>query len=87
MCPGLAAAPQIPGKLMHWGKNFSVIFGGGVFARDTLPAIHSETRAYVVNTDHAPRPDGSGKGVHWVACLDMHGNRYFNDPLGHHHAS
>jgi hypothetical protein len=28
--------------------------------------------------------DGSGKGVHLLACLDMHGNRYFNDPLGHH---
>eukprot|EP01047_Picozoa_sp_COSAG01_P081394 COSAG01_NODE_16208_length_1259_cov_64.797414_2_plen_156_part_00 len=65
------------------GQDIFGNFWGGVFARDTLPAIHPETRAYVVNTDHAPRPDGSGKGIHWIACLDMHGNRYLNDPLGH----
>eukprot|EP01047_Picozoa_sp_COSAG01_P048553 COSAG01_NODE_4740_length_4777_cov_23.046815_3_plen_63_part_00 len=27
LCPGLAAAPPIPGKLMHWGKNVLVISG------------------------------------------------------------
>jgi hypothetical protein len=71
------------GQIDALGQELFGHFWGGVFARDTLPAIHSETRAYVVNTDHAPRPDGSGKGIHWIACLDMHGNRYLNDPLGH----
>ena len=25
-----------------------------------------------------------GSGIHWVAALDIGGQRYYNDPLGHH---
>ena len=55
---------------------------GGVYARDTMPPVSQTMRAMVVNTDHAPRPDGSGQGVHWLAALDVAGRRMFNDPLG-----
>ena len=34
-------------------------------------------RAYVVNTD-----ESTGRGVHWLAAMDVNGQRYFNDPLG-----
>ena len=53
----------------HWG---------GVFARDTIPAISGAARAMIVNTDKS-----TGRGVHWLACLDVDGKRYFNDPLGY----
>ena len=45
-------------------------------ARDTLPEP-GHMRAYVVNTD-----ESTGRGVHWLAALDVNGQRYFNDPLG-----
>ena len=50
----------------------------GTFARDTLPPVSSETRAYVVNTDQS-----TGPGVHFIAVLDSGGQRYLNDSLGH----
>lgn len=34
-------------------------------------------RVYVVNTD-----ESTGRGVHWLAAMDVQGKRYFNDPLG-----
>ena len=33
----------------------------------------------IVNIDSS-----TGPGIHWVAALDIGGNRYYNDPLGHH---
>jgi hypothetical protein len=46
---------------------------GGVHAADTLPARPSQTLACrVVSTG----------GVHWLACAEEGGRRYFNDPLG-----
>ena len=50
----------------------------GTFARDTLPPVSKQTRAYVVNTDKS-----TGSGVHWVAVLDVGGKRYLNDSLGY----
>jgi hypothetical protein len=32
---------------------------------------------FVVNTD-----ESTGRGVHWLAAMDVDGQRYFNDPLG-----
>ena len=53
---------------------------GGVHAADTLPAGPSQTlMCRVVNT--AETDDGTG-GVHWLACAEEGGRRYFNDPLG-----
>ena len=31
----------------------------------------------IVNIDSS-----TGPGIHWVAALDVGGNRYYNDPLG-----
>ena len=51
---------------------------GGVFARDTLPsALSAGRRGYLVNTDSI-----MGKGVHWIAVLDINGERLMPDPLG-----
>ena len=33
----------------------------------------------IVNIDSS-----TGPGIHWVAALDVGGNIYYNDPLGHH---
>ena len=55
----------------HFGPRW-----GGVLARDTLPPP-GHMRAYVVNTDAS-----TGRGVHWIAALDVNGQRHFNDPLG-----
>jgi hypothetical protein len=33
----------------------------------------------IVNIDSSPGP-----GIHWVAALDIGGQRYYNDPLGNH---
>ena len=55
----------------HWG---------GVWARDTVPAVTAftnNTTAMIVNIDSS-----TGPGIHWVAALDVGGNRYYNDPLG-----
>ena len=54
---------------------------GGVWARDTVPRVTRETRARIVNIDSS-----TGPGIHWVAALDIGGQRYmyYNDPLGHH---
>jgi len=53
---------------------------GGVHAADTLPTMPSQTlMCRVVNT--AETDDGSG-GVHWLACAEEGGRRFFNDPLG-----
>ena len=49
----------------------------GVFARDTVPPVSAQKRLYIVNIDHS-----SGMGIHWIAALDIDGNRYYNDPLG-----
>jgi len=51
----------------------------GVFARDTVPPLDRRTRARIVNIDSS-----EGSGIHWVASLDVDGQRYYNDPLGHH---
>jgi hypothetical protein len=32
---------------------------------------------FVVNTD-----ESTGRGVHWLAAMDVDGRRYFNDSLG-----
>ena len=55
----------------HFGPRW-----GGVLARDTLPEP-GHMRVYVVNTDAS-----TGRGVHWLAAMDVQGKRYFNDPLG-----
>ena len=34
-------------------------------------------RFYVVNTD-----ESTGRGVHWLAAMDVDGRRHFNDSLG-----
>ena len=50
---------------------------GGVWARDTLPAVSQSRRGYIVNTDSS-----TGPGVHFIAVLDDARRRYFSDPLG-----
>jgi hypothetical protein len=51
---------------------------GGVFARDTMPPVLRQgRRGYIVNTDTI-----RGNGVHWVAALDVDGERLMSDPLG-----
>ena len=55
----------------HFGARW-----GGVLARDTLPAP-GHMRFFVVNTDAS-----TGRGVHWLAAMDVDGQRHFNDPLG-----
>ena len=61
----------------------SILLGhawGGVHAADTLPTQPAAAlTCRVVNT--ASTDDGSG-GVHWLACVEQNGQRYFNDPLG-----
>eukprot|EP01043_Picozoa_sp_COSAG02_P073004 COSAG02_NODE_14008_length_1322_cov_1.125920_1_plen_180_part_10 len=52
---------------------------GGVHAADTLPPVSQKFQCYVCNV--ATTTDGSG-GIHWLACVDQDGKRYFNDPLG-----
>ena len=52
---------------------------GGVHAADTLPAPASTLTCRVVNT--ASTDDGTN-GVHWLACAEEAGQRYFNDSLG-----
>jgi hypothetical protein len=52
---------------------------GGVHAADTLPPVSENFQCYVCNV--ATTTDGSG-GIHWLACVDQGGKRYFNDPLG-----
>ena len=53
---------------------------GGVHASNTLPPMPSQELACrVCNT--AATDDGTG-GVHWVACVEQDGQRYFNDSLG-----
>ena len=47
-----------------------------MFARDNLPAP-GHMRVFVVNTD-----ESTGGGSHWLAAMDVDGQRYFNDPLG-----
>ena len=44
-----------------------------------MPPLTSETRGRIVNTDSS-----TGPGQHWLAALDVGGQRYYNDPLGHH---
>ena len=41
--------------------------------------ISNQNMGYIVNID-----DSSGTGIHWVAAIDIDGQRYYNDPLGHH---
>ena len=55
----------------HFGARW-----GGVVARDTMPAP-GHMRFFVVNTDAS-----TGRGVHWLAAMDVDGQRHFNDPLG-----
>ena len=51
---------------------------GGVFARDTMPAVMQQgRRGYIVNTDTI-----QGSGVHWIAAMDIDGERMMSDPLG-----
>ena len=52
---------------------------GGVHAADTLPPAAHHLTCRVVNT--ASTDDGTN-GVHWCACVEEGGRRYFNDPLG-----
>ena len=55
----------------HFGQRW-----GGVLARDNMPEP-GHMRVYVVNTDKS-----TGRGVHWIAAMDVQGKRYFNDSLG-----
>ena len=62
-------------------KMFGHLFGG-VFARDTLPPVLREgRRGYLVNTDCVLGND-CGRGVHWIAVMDLGGERLMSDPLG-----
>ena len=55
---------------------------GGIFARDTLPSVlRGGRRGYLVNTDCLLGND-CGKGVHWIAVMDLDGERLMSDPLG-----
>ena len=55
---------------------------GGIFARDTLPSVlRGGRRGYLVNTDCLLGND-CGKGVHWIAVMDLDGQRLMSDPLG-----
>jgi len=55
---------------------------GGIFARDTLPPVlRGGRRGYLVNTDCLLGND-CGKGVHWIAVMDLDGQRLMSDPLG-----
>ena len=54
----------------------------GIFARDTLPSVlRGGRRGYLVNTDCLLGND-CGKGVHWIAVMDLDGQRLMSDPLG-----
>ena len=55
----------------HFGQRW-----GGVLARDNMPPP-GHMRVFVVNTD-----ESTGRGVHWIAAMDVQGKRYFNDSLG-----
>ena len=68
-----ASTLEIEGKRL-FGSQFA-----GVFARNTMPKISNQNMGYIVNID-----DSSGSGIHWVAAIDIDGQRYYNDPLGHH---
>ena len=53
---------------------------GGVHASNTLPTRPAQSlKCRVCNT--AATDDGTG-GVHWLACVEKDGQRYFNDSLG-----
>ena len=57
---------------------------GGIFARDTLPLVlRKGRRGYLVNTD-CILGENCGKGVHWIAVMDLDGQRLmsvlFGDP-------
>ena len=55
---------------------------GGIFARDTLPSVlRGGRRGYLVNTDCLLGND-CGKGVHWIAVMDLDGERLMSDALG-----
>ena len=55
---------------------------GGIFARDTLPPVlRGGRRGYLVNTD-CLLGDDCGRGVHWIAVMDLDGERLMSDPLG-----
>ena len=72
-----ASSLERAGKKM-FGHQF-----GGVFARDTLPPLlrGGGRRGYLVNTD-CLLGDDCGKGVHWIAVMDLDGERLMSDPLG-----
>jgi hypothetical protein len=62
-------------------KMFGHLFGG-IFARDTLPPVlRGGRRGYLVNTD-CLLGDDCGRGVHWIAVMDLDGERLMSDPLG-----
>ena len=62
------------------GASLLGVAWGGVHAADTLPeAPAQQLTCRVVNT--ASTNDGTG-GVHWMACVELNGQRYFNDSLG-----
>ena len=74
---------RLLGKRTTYASNIDMVgrqhFGarwGGVVARDTMPAP-GHMRFFVVNTDAS-----TGRGVHWLAAMDVDGQRHFNDPLG-----
>ena len=69
----------------HLDRAGKKMFGhqfGGIFARDTLPLVlRKGRRGYLVNTDCVLGND-CGKGVHWIAVMDLDSQRLMSDPLG-----
>ena len=65
-------------QLERAGKRMFGHQFGGVFSRDTMPAVMQQgRRGYIVNTDTI-----QGSGVHWIAAMDIDGERMMSDPLG-----
>ena len=78
----LGTARTFASSLDRAGKKMFGHQFGGIFARDTLPPVLRDgRRGYLVNTD-CLLGDDCGKGVHWIAVMDLDGQRLMSDPLG-----
>ena len=78
----LGTARTFASQLDRAGKKMFGHQFGGIFARDTLPSVlRGGRRGYLVNTDCLLGND-CGKGVHWIAVMDLDGQRLMSDPLG-----
>ena len=71
-----AIVPQCRAQSIKKGAVYLV--SNGAACSPETRYLQLVPRAMVVNTDKS-----TGRGVHWLACLDVAGKRFFNDPLGY----